>query len=279
MLNTGGPFGVLIAAIHSITAEKQQCVAMMTHIAAIAHQNARISQDNDGLRRQVERLEKARGPSLDSPDKGLQDIVHALTVPVQKRDPYTYGHQKRVTRLAAAIAHEMGLPPSEVEGIRLAAAVHDIGKIIVPFEILNRPSYLSEAEFILIRMHPQVAFEILSPISFPWPVPEIVRQHHERQDGSGYPLGLRAGQITTEASVLAVADVVEAMSSHRPYRAAVGIDAALDEISNRSGILYDPEAVAACIRLLLIKNFNIDEEAIQTATPSPFSTPDSIRVK
>ena len=177
----------------------------------------------------------------------------------------------RVTRLAVAIAEEMGLAQYRIDGLKLAASIHDIGKIVIPFEILNRPTRLSDAEFTLIRMHPQVAFDMLSPISFRWPVAEIVRQHHERANGSGYPRGLKAGETLLEAKILAVADVVEAMSSHRPYRASLGIDAALEEVSNKSGVLYDPEAVAACIRLLLIKNFSMEggspASAWQSANP------------
>jgi putative nucleotidyltransferase with HDIG domain len=265
-------FGALVVAASDITREKIQSISMMAHIASISFQNMRIARDNTDLRKRVEGFEKRRPNAPDSNAKNLQDIVHALTVPIEKRDPYTYGHQKRVTRLAVAMAIEMGMPQPSVDGLRLAASVHDIGKIIVPFEILNRPSYLSEAEFSLIRMHPQVAFEILNPISFPWPVAEIVRQHHERCNGSGYPLGLTCTQILPEARVLAVADVVEAMNSHRPYRAALGFDAALEEVSAKSGVFYDSEAVAACIRLLFIKGFRLDDDA-PAGVLSPFDHP------
>ena len=200
-------------------------------------------------------------------------MVYALTIPMEMRDPYTSGHQARVTNLAVAIAEEMGIAQYHIDGLRLAASIHDIGKIVIPFEILNRPMRLSEAELNLIKMHPQVAFEMLSPISFRWPIAEIVRQHHERADGSGYPRGLKSNETLLEAKILAVADVVEAMSSHRPYRASLGIDAALEEVSSQSGIIYDAEAVAACVRLLLIKNFSF-ESTLPTANQniSPFKT-------
>ena len=210
------------------------------------------------MRKKMECLDRNSSSAVSALDKNLLDVVHALMAPMEKRDPYTFGHQTRVTRLAVAIAAEMGLAQDRIDGLKLAASIHDIGKIVIPFEILNRPTQLSEVEFTLVKMHPQVAFDMLSSISFRWPVAKIVRQHHERADGSGYPSGLKSGQTLLEAKILAVADVVEAMSSHRPYRASLGIDAALDEVSNKSGVLYDAEAVAACIRLLLIKNFSLE---------------------
>jgi putative nucleotidyltransferase with HDIG domain len=193
---------------------------------------------------------------LDNLDYALQ----LITAVIQKRDPYTAEHQIRVTRLAVPIAQEMGMSKSSIEAVRLTASLHDIGKINIPFEILNRPTRLSEAEFALIKTHVQTGYEILSPISFPWPVAEIVQQHHERLDGSGYPLHINGNSILPEARVLAVADVIEAMTTHRPYRPALGIDAALEEVSRLSGRLYDTEAVDACIRLLLIKNFSFQED-------------------
>jgi putative nucleotidyltransferase with HDIG domain len=196
--------------------------------------------------------------AIEAAGKPLQDLVHALTISIEKRDPYTFDHQVRVTRLAVGIAEEIGLGRDRIDGLRLAASVHDIGKIVIPLEILNRPARLTEAEFALIKTHAQVGYEMLLPITFSWPVADIVRQHHERGDGSGYPCGLTAGQTLLEARILAVADVLEAMSSHRPYRAALGIDAAMDEVSKKSAGLYDTEVVEACIRLLLIKKFRFD---------------------
>ena len=220
--NAGGVFGVLVAAAPGMTHGQAHNVALLAHIASMSYAQNLMVKDMDGMREQMECLDKGFGSALNALDNSLHDVVHALNAPMEKRDPYTSGHQTRVTRLAVAIAGEMGLTQYRIDGLRLAASVHDIGKIVVPFEILNRPTKLSEAEFTLIKMHPQVAFDMLSPITFRWPVAEIVRQHHERADGSGYPRGLKSGQMLLEARILAVADVVEAMSSHRPYRAVAG---------------------------------------------------------
>jgi putative nucleotidyltransferase with HDIG domain len=162
-----------------------------------------------------------------------------------------------VANLARAISSEMGLPNENVEGIRIAGIIHDMGKILVPAEILSKPGRLTENEFGIIKSHPQVGYDILKNIDFPWPVAQIVLQHHERMDGSGYPQGLQSEKILLEARILAVADVVEAMASHRPYRAALGIDKALEEISRNSGVLYDPEAVNACLKLFNEKGFKL----------------------
>jgi PAS domain S-box-containing protein/putative nucleotidyltransferase with HDIG domain len=187
--------------------------------------------------------------------KTLREIVTALAATVEMRDPYTAGHQQRVVRLACAMAREMGLEEEQIEGISVAGALHDIGKIKVPAEILNLPGKLSPIQFQIIQSHPQVGFTILRGIKFPWPVAVAVAQHHERMNGSGYPFGLWGPDIILEARILAVADVVEAMASHRPYRPARGIDQALEEISRNRGILYDPEAVDACVRLFAEKGF------------------------
>jgi len=256
--NAGGVFGVLVAAAPEMTHGEAHNVALLAHIASMSYHTNCMIKDIDGMRKKMECLDRNSSSAVSALDKNLLDVVHALMAPMEKRDPYTFGHQTRVTRLAVAIAAEMGLAQDRIDGLKLAASIHDIGKIVIPFEILNRPTQLSEVEFTLVKMHPQVAFDMLSSISFRWPVAKIVRQHHERADGSGYPSGLKSGQTLLEAKILAVADVVEAMSSHRPYRASLGIDAALDEVSNKSGVLYDAEAVAACIRLLLIKNFSLE---------------------
>ena len=165
------------------------------------------------------------------------------------KDPYTAGHQRWATRLACAIAKEMGLAEEQIEGIRMAGLIHDIGKINIPAEILSKPGHLSEIQYNMVKIHPQVGGDILREIKFPWPVAEIVLQHHERVDGSGYPQGLSGEEIILEARILAVADTVEAMSSHRSYRAAQGLERALEEISQNRGTLYDPEVVDACLRL------------------------------
>jgi putative nucleotidyltransferase with HDIG domain len=183
--------------------------------------------------------------------------VNALASTVEMKDPYTAGHQQWVTRLACAIAKDMGLPEEQIEGIRMAGLIHDIGKINIPAEILTKPGHLSEIQYNMVKIHPQVGCDILREIKFPWPVAQIVLQHHERMDGSGYPQGLSGDAIILEARILAVADTVEAMSSHRSYRGAHGIERALDEISRNRGTLYDPEVVDACLRLFE-KGFRFD---------------------
>jgi len=181
--------------------------------------------------------------------KIMEGFIETISVTVEKRDPYTAGHQKRVALLARAIANEMGLAREEIEAVRMAGIVHDLGKIYVPAEILNKPGRLHDLEFNLIKTHPQVGYDVLKAIDFPWPLAEIVRQHHERLNGSGYPLGLEEEEILPAAKILAVADVVEAMASHRPYRPALSIDEALGEIEKNRGVLYDPEVSDACLRL------------------------------
>jgi PAS domain S-box-containing protein/putative nucleotidyltransferase with HDIG domain len=193
--------------------------------------------------------------SFERVQKRLKETVNALASMTEKRDPYTAGHQQRVSQLAGAIAREMKLPDEQVEGILVAATLHDIGKIYEPSEILSKPGILTDIEFLMMKVHPQIGYDILRNIEFPWPVATIVLQHHEKLDGSGYPRGISDGNILLEARILAVADVVEAMASHRPYRAALGIDSALKEISENSGILYDADAVDSCLRLFKNKRF------------------------
>jgi PAS domain S-box-containing protein/putative nucleotidyltransferase with HDIG domain len=187
--------------------------------------------------------------------KAMEGIIQAMALTIELRDPHTAGHEQRVSQLAAAIAETMEMPEVTVEAIRMTAIIHDIGKIYVPAEILSKPGRLSELEYRLIQMHPQVSFDILKVIDFPWPVAAIVLQHHERLDGSGYPQGLTAEHIRPEARVLAVADVVEAMTSHRPYRPAPGLEAALDEISEFRGRRYDAAAVDAALSLFRERHF------------------------
>lgn len=174
---------------------------------------------------------------------------------IELRVPYTSGHQKRVSKLAVAIARELELSEKEVKLIKVAALVHDIGKISIPAEILNKPYKLARVELNLIKNHSQTGYNILKDISFPWAVEEIVLQHHERINGSGYPRGLTGDEILIEAKIIAVADVVEAMSSHRPYRPARGIKEALEEISQNRGILYDPKVADICLKLFRKKKF------------------------
>lgn len=180
---------------------------------------------------------------------GLEGTVQAMATIVETRDPYTAGHQQRVAQLACAIAKEMGLSGEQISGIRMAGMVHDIGKIRIPTEILTYPGSVSDTELKIIRLHPIVGYDILKTIDFPWPVARMVQQHHERLDGSGYPFGLSGDDILIGSKILAVADVVEAMASHRPYRASLGIARALEEISKNRGILYDASSVDACLKL------------------------------
>jgi len=187
--------------------------------------------------------------------QAMEGAVQAIALIVESRDPYTAGHQRRVTKLACAIAEEMALSQSYIDGIRMAASTHDIGKIYVPAEILSKPGRLAEIESVLIKAHPQKGYDVLKEIAFPYPVAQIVLQHHERMNGSGYPAGLSGEDILFEARILGVADVVEAMASHRPYRPAVGIHKALLEIAGKKGILYDCEVVEACLRLFNQKKF------------------------
>jgi len=198
--------------------------------------------------------------SMEKLRKAMGGTIQVIALTVETRDPYTAGHQRRVANLARAIATEMGLSEEQIDGIRMAGVVHDLGKISVPAEILSKPGELTEVEFRLIKSHPQVGYDILKEIDFPWPVAQIVLQHHERMDGSGYPRGLKGAEILLEARILGVADVVEAMASHRPYRPALGVDKALEEISKNRGILYDPEAVDACLRLFTQRGFRLEIE-------------------
>jgi|GEM_PF-1908823 len=185
----------------------------------------------------------------------VDGTVRAIAKIVEARDPYTSGHQERVSALAAAIAEDMGLDPDVAAGIRVAGLVHDVGKINVPSEILTKPRHLTPEEFELVKLHPEVARDILSGIDFPWPVTEYVVQHHERLDGSGYPHGLSGEAIAIGSRVLAVSDVVEAMSSHRPYKVAAGLEAALDEIQQNKGVLYDADVVDSCVRVFVEGRF------------------------
>lgn len=213
---------------------------------------------NDQLKQDIVRRESAESEvqsTLAKLRSAMGGIVQAMALTVERRDPYTAGHQRRVSDLARGLAVEMALSGHQIDGIRIAGLIHDLGKICVPAEILSKPGQLSEIEHTLIKDHPQVGYEILKEIEFPWPVAQIVLQHHERIDGSGYPVGLSGDDIMIEAKTLAVADVVEAMASHRPYRPTLGRDMALEEISQNKGVLYDPDVVDACMKLLQEKDF------------------------
>jgi PAS domain S-box-containing protein/putative nucleotidyltransferase with HDIG domain len=190
--------------------------------------------------------------------RAMEGTIQSMALTSETRDPYTAGHQHRVAKLACAIAKEMGLPDDTVEGIRVSGTLHDIGKIFVPAEILSKPGKLRPNEINLLKDHADVGYELLRNIEFPWPVAEIVYQHHERLDGSGYPRGLKDHEIMPEARIMAVADVVEAMASHRPYRPAFTIDKAMLEILQKRGVLYDEKAVDACMRLFNEKHYKLD---------------------
>lgn len=187
----------------------------------------------------------------------LEETILAISMTIEKRDPYTAGHQWRVSQMAVAIATELGMDAASIEGLRLGAMVHDIGKIYVPVDILTRPGRLSDIEFSLIKVHPQVGSDIMRQVHFPWPVADMILQHHERLDGSGYPNGLKGAEILLEARVIAVADVLEAMASHRPYRPGLGQEPALAEIRRGAGGIYDADVAAACLRLFEEKGYSM----------------------
>jgi len=197
--------------------------------------------------------------TMESLRKAVSTTIQVMVSAVEARDPYTAGHQRRVADLARAIATEMGLPKEKIEGIRMAGSIHDIGKLSIPAEILSKPTRLLDIEFSMIKEHSRKGYEMLKDVESPWPLAEIVYQHHERMNGSGYPRNLKGDEILMEARIMAVADVVEAMASHRPYRPTLGIDAALKEIEDNRGILYDVDVVDICLRLFREKGFQLKD--------------------
>ena len=205
------------------------------------------------------RAEDEREAAYQALDKAFTDAITAMSKIVEMRDPYTAGHQTKVADLSAAIASELKLPEAHIKYLRIAALIHDIGKIYIPSDILSKPGKLRDIEWQLIKIHAQGSYDILKNIEFPWPIAQIAYQHHERLDGSGYPRGLDGDHILLEAKILAVADVVEAMSSHRPYRPALGIEKALEEISQNRGVLYDPNVVDACLKLFSENSFKLED--------------------
>jgi putative nucleotidyltransferase with HDIG domain len=196
--------------------------------------------------------------TLEKLRKSLAGTVQAMSLTVEIRDPYTAGHQRKVSNLARTIAQEMGLSNDTIDTIRMAGIIHDIGKISVPAEILVKPGKISDIEMSLIKVHPQSGYDILKDVELPYPIAEIVLQHHERLDGSGYPQGLKYDHILLEARIISVADVVEAIASHRPYRPGFGIDVALEEIEKNKGILYDEKVVEVCLKLFREKQFKFE---------------------
>lgn len=221
--------------------------SLLTAVAELLGTIIERTNTEEKLKKSVEKLQTA-----------MDGIVQAMAMTAEIRDPYTAGHQRRVSRLATSIAQEMGLPENEIDGIRLAGLIHDLGKIYVPAEILSKPGVISDIEFSIIKTHPQVGHDILRKIEFPWPLSKIVHQHHERLDGSGYPLGLKKDEILLSSRILSVADTVEAMASHRPYRPSLGIDKALEEINTNAGRFYDPHIVQICTDLFMKKGFSFD---------------------
>ncbi len=246
-----GTIALYAATPNAFTEEEVDLLSEMASDLAFGISNLRMRIELDQRRLEHEHaLEQSRD--------GLRDTVQAIAATVEMRDPYTAGHQHRVADLAAAIAGEMKLHQEQVYAIHLAGIVHDLGKVSIPAEILSKPGRLSDIEFSLVKQHPQIGYDILKDIDFPWPIAQMVLQHHERLDGSGYPQGLKGDDILPEARILAVADVLEAMASHRPYRPGLGIEAALAEISMQRGILYDANVVDAALRLVRDQHYQLN---------------------
>lgn len=218
-----------------------------------------FSQAFNSMNKQLkDAFETIKIQSFENSQKMLEGMIFTITKIVETKDPYTAGHQQRVAKLSCAIAKEIGLSGQQINDLQVAALIHDVGKIYIPAEILSKPGQLHESEFKLIKRHPQIGYDILKTIESLSQVVEIVLQHHERMDGSGYPQGLSSEDIILEAKILGVADVLEAISHHRPYRAAVGIGKALEEISKNKGIIYDPQVVDACFKLFYEKGFKFE---------------------
>ena len=243
-------------------AEKQLLTMHADLEDLVEHRTAELVRSNQLLRNEVENRKKMQQElqqSFENLKRAMDSTIQAISMTVEKRDPYTSGHQLRVAILAKAIAEELDLPESQIESIYMAASIHDIGKISLPAEILAKPTPLSDLEISLIQAHAQAGYDILNGIDFPWAIADIIVQHHERMDGSGYPHSLGGEDILLEARIICVADVVETMASHRPYRPSIGVDKALEEISENKGILYDPCVVDACLTLFREKNFKFPE--------------------
>jgi HD-GYP domain-containing protein (c-di-GMP phosphodiesterase class II) len=254
---------LVLVLVEDLTPEKRRLILQDKHEKElektrrelekrVQEATAELSRVNQGLRKEIAYRRQAQlelRESLVKFKKTLNGTITALASLAEKRDPYTAGHQLRVARLASAIAKRMGLAADRVKGIGIAASMHDIGKICVPAELLSKPGRINEHEYGIIKAHPEVGYDILKVIDFPWPLAEIALQHHERIDGTGYPKGLTGHEMLLESRIIAVADVVEAISSHRPYRAALGLENALREIVDKKGILYDSDVVDACLTI------------------------------
>jgi putative nucleotidyltransferase with HDIG domain len=236
-------------------------MVVLTHFAALAN-TALTNQKLSAMAQQAlderKRFEEQIRRSNDKLQESFIAMINALASAIEMKDPYTAAHQRWVTRLACVIAAEMDLPQEQVDGLRMSGLIHDIGKMDVPTEFLVKPGLLSEIEYEAIKVHPQSGYDIVREIAFPWPVAHIILQHHERLDGSGYPQGISGAEILLEARILAVADVVEAMASHRPYRDAHGLELAKEEIARNRGVLYDSQVVDVCLKVFKEKGFTFE---------------------
>jgi len=224
----------------------------------VEKRTAELVESNKLLKMEIENRKHVQAEleqSVQNLKKVMDSTIQAIAMTVEKRDPYTSGHQMRVAALTRAIAKTIKLTEDQVEGAYMAASLHDIGKISLPAEILSKPIKLTEIEISLIQAHAQAGYDILKGIEFPWPIADIIIQHHERLDGSGYPRGLAGDDISIEARIIGVADVVETMASHRPYRPSMGIEKALEEITRNSAILYDADVVTACLKIFNEQGF------------------------
>jgi PAS domain S-box-containing protein len=233
---------------HTLNFSGRKCELVLAHdVTELNQAVASLSLANRQLSEGASKLEKS-----------ILGTIRVLAQTIEARDPYTAGHQKNVARLCVAIAEELGLSEDETLGLKLAAEIHDLGKIAIPSEILSKPTRLNKVEYELLKMHSETGYDIVKDIAFPWPIAEMIYQHHERIDGSGYPRELKGDETLLEARIISVADVVEAMTAHRPYRPALGIDKALAEIETNRGLLYDPSVADACLRLFREKGFAIE---------------------
>jgi PAS domain S-box-containing protein/putative nucleotidyltransferase with HDIG domain len=257
VMNTGNPvYGVR----HAIELSGRQRVFLSINGAPIFDEHGHICDvvftidDITKYRQAEEKIQQ----NIKQLEKSMGDTIKAMSMVVETRDPYTAGHQDKVARLAAAIAKKMNLPEEAIRGIQMAGVIHDIGKMYIPADILSKPSKLSSIEMQLINTHSQAGYDIMKDVEFPWPVARIILEHHERMDGSGYPYGRSNNDILLEARIIAVADVVDAMASHRPYRPALGLENALKEIEENKGLLYDTDAVDACLMLFREEGFQLE---------------------
>lgn len=242
--------------------EETELIAQLKAMSRLRESEALLQKERDLLEEKVRERTRELEMSSDALERALEETVYVLAKTVESKDPYTSGHQMRVAELGSRIAARLGLDGFVQKSVFMAGMIHDIGKIQVPSEILSKPGKISTAEFDIIRQHPETGYIILKPVHLPWPVADIIRQHHERIDGSGYPRGMQNGDIMIEARILSVTDVVEAMSSHRPYRPSLGIDEALDEIRKGAGTLYDAEVAAACLDIFEKDGFEFPGESV-----------------